>query len=112
MELTPEYSIDPSWCPFELTITKPGNTVLDPKLSLDQTKQDVVLDQITDNVEIAGPASTDYPVLTTITTEAYDGTKTAETPIEHTVTIKNPCIDAAYMKINLPATLPNESYIV
>jgi hypothetical protein len=119
--LNPEYSVDPSWCLFDISMTKPGDSVIDPNLNLDPTPQDVVLDPIpatdvvvdpiTGELSPSGPTETTYPVTTTITTTGYDGTPTTS-DVDHDLIIKNPCINPAYVTIDLPATLPNLMYTV
>ena len=59
----------------------------------------------------AGPDETTYEACTTITTKNFDETETTS-EVCHDVVIKNPCINTAYVTIDLPATLPGGEYVV
>ena len=111
LELSPEYSVDPSWCPFEVAIVKTG-TVIDTQLTLDATKQEIAIAQISDKVTPAGSSFINYSVKTTIITKSYDQTESTTNEVTHIVVVRNPCINTAYLSLNLPATLPSVQYTV
>jgi hypothetical protein len=99
--LAPEYTVDPSWCPFEIGIIPPTNVNLAPKTTLVEATQDVTLDPITDTLEPAGLVETTHPFKTTITTKDYSDIETTS-EVDHDIVIKNPCIDPSYVTIELP----------
>ena len=111
LELTPEYSVDPSWCPFELDLKKPGEPKIDSNLNLDKQTQDVTLDPILNDLGPAGADQTSYDACTTITTQNFDGTPN-EQEVCHEIIVKNPCINPDYVTISLPKPLPGGEYVV
>jgi hypothetical protein len=70
-----------------------------------------VLDPFDGPIAASGPTDTEYPIKTVIKTKNFDDSED-ESEVDHTLTIKNPCIDPAKVKINLPATLESVEYIV
>lgn len=70
-----------------------------------------ILDSLSAASQLPGEVQRSYPCQTTIQTTAYDGT-TSTSQVQHTIIIRNPCINPNYVRINLPAALGNSYYTV
>ena len=111
LQLSPEYSVDPSWCPFDLGLKKPGVPSIDNNLSFDKGPQDIILDPILNDIGPSGVDQKTYETCTTITTTNSNG-ETSEQEVCHDIIVKNPCINPEYVKIELPKPLPGGEYVV
>jgi hypothetical protein len=53
--LTPEFSVDPDFCPYEITVTVDGDDI---SADYDPETQELVVDEITDTINPADPNDT------------------------------------------------------
>ena len=86
---------------------------LDTKLSFDNTTQTFSLPQFSDSLDLSGNTETDYTV--TVSYETFSKYQVAAQQSgskDLIYTIKNPCIDPAYVVITPPADVVNQKYIV
>jgi hypothetical protein len=98
--LAPEFSVEPDFCPYEITVTVDSDEI---EVDYDPETQELIVDDITDNLDPANPdddGSTehDYTIETTITVTADDGSTTSDT-VTTTVTVKDPCVEPDYVAI-------------
>ena len=99
--LSPKFSVGPSWCNTQLEFDAPG---LENFATWDENAQTVAYTEITDNLFMAGviDAQTNpnlektYPVTIKQTVTDYDGNKSTE-EVVYNVIIRNPCIDQDYV---------------
>jgi hypothetical protein len=111
--LEPQFAVDPDFCPYEITISVNGEEI---EVEFDPDTQELVVTENTDDLSPANPlddgsTEKEYPVDTTITVTADDGTTTTET-VTTTVTVEDPCVKSDYVELILQASLPNLQYII
>ena len=102
----PEYTADPAWCAitYDYSIT---NVMGDDALTFDALTRTFTFNQV-DNLSLSGDVSTPYTVTVTGTSGNVVTTSGSTT---FTLTLKNPCIDPAYVVIN-PKPLTAQDYVL
>jgi hypothetical protein len=95
----PLFTVTPSFCANRIDVTATG---LDDYVSFDEGTQTISYPQVIDSLVLSGDTQTEYTVTVEVVTIDYDGNET-KTPIEYTVTLKNPCIDTDFVNIKIEA---------
>ena len=98
--LTPKFTVTPDFCPYEITVNVDGIDV-----TIDQDKQEITIPQILDELTPSDPdedGSTEheYPVEVVIVVTADDGSETTD-DVTIPVIVKNPCLIAKYVSIEV-----------
>ena len=115
--MSPNFTVDPSWCASSSATTVPADSDITGDVTYDadgSTGPTLTIGPITDRLTPSNPGndgSTEktISVTTTFKTCDYDGV-CKDTDVVTPVTIKNPCIDPAYVTITAPALFDNEDY--
>ena len=99
LTLSPQFSISPAFC---LNSIAPGSfdTGLIPFLSFDESDQILSLSEITDSIDLAGAVETKYEIPTVLSYFDYSGNLVDTRSVSQTLTIKNPCLDPAFVSIS------------
>lgn len=95
---TQMYSVEPSWCDFEVTITP--DSAIQPYLSYATLSETFTFQQVSDSTALSGPIETTYDVDIQLVVRDFDGAEVFTETSTYTWTIKNPCRDPSIITWN------------
>ena len=85
----------PAFCQDRIEIDAPAG--LESLLSFDEGSQILSLGTITDSLDLAGNPEIVYTIPTVLYWKDYAGNPVNSESVDQTLTIKNPCLDPAYV---------------